>query len=334
MFALACLTRYEAWPVTACALAAAAWALWRRGRPLGGIAGTVGAIGVYPAVAVAGFGIFSRVVIGEWFASDFFVPDNKALGHPYDALAEIVWGTNMLSGGAILAIALVGAFAMLAVGLLDRRRGDALIALSLGATAALPWSAFVKGHPFRIRYMVPLIALEAVGAGVAAGVLTRVRLLAPCLLALVVAFDMRPLDRGAPMVVEAQWDRPNVPVRARLTDCLGPPGNTIVMASMGSLGQYMQETSAAGFRLKNFLHEGNGDIWIAALNDGPRPFADFVLIDEQREGGDMLAVRLRNNPHFLDGYSRTCEGAGIALYRRNARDQPAPEIVGRLRPAR
>ena len=28
--------------------------------------------------------------------------------------------------------------------------------LSLAATAALPWLAFVEGHPFRIRYMVPL----------------------------------------------------------------------------------------------------------------------------------------------------------------------------------
>ena len=32
VFALACLTRYEAWPVTAAALAAAAWALWRQGE--------------------------------------------------------------------------------------------------------------------------------------------------------------------------------------------------------------------------------------------------------------------------------------------------------------
>ncbi len=33
-FALACLTRYEAWPVTVSALVAAAWARWRRGQPL------------------------------------------------------------------------------------------------------------------------------------------------------------------------------------------------------------------------------------------------------------------------------------------------------------
>ena len=32
VFGLACLTRYEAWPVTYVALAAATWTLWRRGR--------------------------------------------------------------------------------------------------------------------------------------------------------------------------------------------------------------------------------------------------------------------------------------------------------------
>src|SRR5262249_28432882 len=34
VFALACLTRYEAWPVTATALAFAVWARWRRGEAL------------------------------------------------------------------------------------------------------------------------------------------------------------------------------------------------------------------------------------------------------------------------------------------------------------
>ena len=34
LFALACLTRYEAWPLTAAALAAGVWASWRRGEPM------------------------------------------------------------------------------------------------------------------------------------------------------------------------------------------------------------------------------------------------------------------------------------------------------------
>ena len=74
-FALACLTRYEAWPVAACALGAAVWARWRRGDGLADATRRVAAVALYPALAIVGFLIFSRVVIGEWFvASGFFVP--------------------------------------------------------------------------------------------------------------------------------------------------------------------------------------------------------------------------------------------------------------------
>lgn len=31
----------------------------------------------------------------------------------------------------------------------------------------------------------------------------------------------------------------------------------------------------------------------------------------------MLARRAREHPHFLDGYSRVCEGGGGVLYRRD-----------------
>jgi hypothetical protein len=86
------------------------------------------------------------------------------------------------------------------------------------------------------------------------------------------------------------------------------------MASMGSLGHYMQEASHEGFAIRDFLHEGNGDIWLAAL-ETPRLFADWMLIEEKAEGGDMLAKMARERPAFLDGYARVCEGAGLALYK-------------------
>jgi hypothetical protein len=155
-----------------------------------------------------------------------------------------------------------------------------------------------------------------VGAGFAAGMVRRIRLMVACLVLLVAVFELRPLDREAPMVVEAQWDRPNRPVRARVTACLDGTGSGgKIMASMGSLGHYMQETSASGYAVRDFLHEGNGDIWLAAL-EYPRPFAEWVLMEEKAEGGDMLARLARERPAFLSGYSRVCEGAGLALYRR------------------
>jgi hypothetical protein len=317
--ALACMTRYEAWPVTICALAAAVYAWWRSGVGFPASCRRAGAIALYPATAVAAFAVYSRVVIGEWFTtSGFFVPENKALGRPLVATAEIWWGAHALSGSLTIALAAVGSAALLVTAVVSRRRAAALIPLALLASAALPWAAFVRGHPFRIRYMVPLIAVEAIGAGAAVGVVRRAALVTALVVAAALAFDIRPMDSSAPMVLEAQWDVPNVPARQAVTDCLRASydGETI-MASMGSLGHYMQEAAHSGFAVRNFLHEGNGDIWLAAL-DGPRPYAGWLMIEEKAEGGDMLARIARANPAFLDGYDRVCAGAGLALYRRTA----------------
>ena len=318
-FALACLTRYEAWPVTISALVAAAWTRWRRGQPLTAALRDVARIAVYPAIAVIVFAAFSRVVVGAWFVgSDFFVPENKAIGDPMMAAKEIGWGASMLSGSMLTWIGGAGIAVAVVVGLVSRTRADALTVLALLGMAAIPWMAFLDGHPFRIRYMVPLMAVEAIGAGVAAGMIPERRLRAAFAIALLalVGYELRPLDASAPMIAEAQWDRPNRPLRAAVTACIAQPlGGQKVMASMGSLGHYMQEASYSGLAIRDFLHEGNGDIWLAALQE-PRPYAAWMLIEEKAEGGDMLAKRSRERPEFLRGYERVCEGAGLALYRR------------------
>ena len=306
------------------ALAAAVWTRWRRGQPLTLAMRDVGAIAIYPAIAIAGFAIFSRVVVGAWFVgSDFFVPENKALHDPLLAAKEIGWGARMLSGAMLTWIGGAGIAIGVIVGVASRARADALTVAALVGMAAVPWTAFLDGHPFRIRYMVPLIAAEAVGAGLAAGLIPARRLRAAAAIALlaVAVYELRPLDASAPMVTEAQWDRPNTPLRARVTACITQPlDGAKIMASMGSLGHYMQEASLSGLAIRDFLHEGNGDIWLAAL-DRPRPFAAWMLIEEKAEGGDMLARRAREQPSFLDGYERVCEGAGLALYKRVMADR-------------
>jgi hypothetical protein len=305
--------------VTASAIGVAAWTRWRRGQPLTSALRDVAAIALYPAIAIGGFAIFSRVVGGAWFVgSDFFVPENKALGDPMLAAAEIGWGAQMLSGTLLIWIGGAGVALAAGIGFVSRRRADALTVLALAGMAAIPWTAFLEGHPFRIRYMVPLMAIEAIGAGIAAGIVPGRRVRAACAIALLVltGYELHPLDASAPMVVEAQWDRPNAAPRAAVTACISRPlGGEKIMASMGSLGHYMQEASRSGLAIRDFLHEGNGDIWLAALEQ-PRPFAAWVLIEEKAEGGDMLARIARERPSFLDGYARVCEGAGLALYRR------------------
>src|SRR5438132_602538 len=133
-FALACLTRYEAWPVTACALPAAAWARWRRGEPAVDAARAVAALAIYPALAIAAFVVVSRVVVGEWFiASGFFVPENKAAGDAWLAAKEIGWGVRTLSGPLLVWIGGIGVALAAALGIASKRRGDALIVVSFVA---------------------------------------------------------------------------------------------------------------------------------------------------------------------------------------------------------
>jgi hypothetical protein len=140
--------------------------------------------------------------------------------------------------------------------------------------------------------------------------------LAAALALVAVAAGPGPFDPAAPMVVEAQWDRTNQAGRAQVAAYLRARWNgEPVMASMGSLAHFMQELSREGFRIRDFLHEGNGDIWLAAL-EYPDPHAEWLLVEEQAEGGDMLAARSRARPQYLAGYARVAEGGGVALYRR------------------
>jgi hypothetical protein len=317
MFAAACLTRYEAWPVVAAAIAAAAVSRGRSARSFGVAFRTATILAIAPATAIAAFLVFSRIVVGQWFVSSgFFVPVERSLGHPIVVAGDILWGVRALGGLTLCVAGAAGLTALIVRAIANAARTRELVAVALVASVALPFLAFLDGHPYRIRYMVPLLAAAAIGVGYLLSLLPSRRGLAALVLVSLAIVERPPLDAGAPMVVEAQWDMPNVVSRLPMTDYLKNRyrGETI-MASMGSLGHYMQELSAAGFDVRDFLHEGNGDLWLRALN-GPGPFVGWILIDEQGEGGDMLAKIVRENPKFLNGFSRVRDAAGIALYER------------------
>jgi hypothetical protein len=316
-FALACLTRYEAWPVTAVALAAAVLARRRGRETLRGAFTAVMPIAAYPAAAIAAFLLFSRVVVGQWFPSGFFVVENPALGHPGAAANQILTGVRSLGGTLTTVVAMVGLAGLVPRGLLTDGGAFTVIALAPVAAAAVPWVAFLEGHPHRVRYMVPLLAAQAIGIGAAAGRWGQGAPVAAVVLMIVAGVEIAPMFGASPMSAEAQWDLPNAEGRRQVTACLEQQyDETTIMASMGSLGHYMQELSRSGFQLRDFLHEGNGDIWLSALVRA-RPFAGWVLVEEYAEGGDVLASIARRDPRLLEGFSRVCEGGGVALYRRN-----------------
>ena len=315
--ALACLTRYEAWPITAAALAASAYAWWRRGRPLAGVLRVHARLAAYPVITVLAFMVFSRVTVGEWFTSGgFFVPDDTIRGQPAVIADKIAEGLAILAGERLLWIARI-AFVIVAVaGVISARLSPVLIATALVAAIAVPASAYYSGHPFRIRYEIPLVVAAALVTGVAVGMTRMAAWLAALVIFVVVIVERPPFDRGAPMIAEAQLDS-NVRERREVTRCLRDryDGSTI-MASMGALGHYMHELSAAGFRIRDFLHEGNGPIWDSAFTRGPAPLAGWVLVEEVAEGGDAIIQRHRQYPRLLESYEVVCRGGNVTVYRR------------------
>ncbi len=173
--------------------------------------------------------------------------------------------------------------------------------------------------------MVPLVAASAVAIGLGVGVLpNRARQVGTLCVVLLAAIELRPLDTGSPMVVEAQWDTNASRERRQVTACLARDyrGDKI-LASMGSLAHYMQETSAAGFAIRDYVHEGNGPIWEASIAR-PQAFVGWILVEERAEGGDILAARGRSNPAFLEGFH-----PGVRRRRRGPVSPPLGQSLGR-----
>jgi hypothetical protein len=331
--AAACLTRYEAWPLTACALLMALVALLRRGLPVGTALRRVAGLAVCPALAGVAFLIQSRLTVGHWFVTGgFYVPDNPDTGRLFKTMGSLWWASHHLNGYGVLLFAVAGAAAVLVTGLFSRARASSLVVLAMAASAALPWYAFVIGHPFRFRYMIPLVPALAVWAGIGVGLTRRFRVVAAAVLVALVVVETHPFDRAAPMVLEAQLDREHSRQRQVVTEYLRQHQREgKILVSLASLSHYVQELSEIGVNVRDVIHEGNGDLWAAALNM-PRAHVAWVLVEELAEGGDVLAARARGNPEFLRGFTRVAAGGGVALYHRSQepgfgnRDQAGPRI--------
>lgn len=315
--AAACLTRYESWPIAAAIVGLSVLILIRQGLPVAGSVRAGARLAAYPAAAIVLFLVNSRWTVGSWFVSSgFFVPENiDALGHPLVASDQLREGLYRLSGTTLVWSGYAGAFLITISCLRSRARAPLALFLALVAAAALPLGAYMQGHPFRIRYDVPLIAACAALAGAGIGVLRP--FVQPFIAAAIVVgalIQSAPLDRKAPLILESQRDAANRLGRQAVTTYLVQhrDGRTIMM-SMGSLGHYMHDLSAHGFRIHDFLHEGNGDIWNFAMSD-PHPVVGWIAIEEKAEGGDALYLEAKRHPAFLDGFIRVAEGGGVALY--------------------
>jgi hypothetical protein len=327
----AVLTRYEAFPIIAMAILLAFVVLLRRGFTAGVAFRAVRGLALYPLWALAAFVVNSKVSVGSFFISGgFYVAENPALGHPWLAWMQVWEGLLRLAGPTLPWIAVVAAAALVVRALVPPGRQGLppeglppeggsclLIVLALAASAALPLYAYYKGHPVRVRYDVPLVA--ACAAIIGAGVALLPRKLQPAVGLVIVAlaaWQVHPFDANAPVVVESQREAPNMEGRRAVTAYLAEhwDGQPILM-SMGSLAHYMHDLSRAHFAIRDFIHEGNGEIWKYAVAH-PQGVAEWIAIEERAEGGDALNWQAKHDPRFLRGYERLAEGGGVALYRR------------------
>jgi hypothetical protein len=314
----ACMTRYEAWPVSATLIAIAGLVLVRRGAPFGVALGACARLTLYPVVAILLFMANSRWTTGFWLiSSGFYEPQNDALARPWLAWEQVRDGLERLSGTATVRLAYVGALLVAIAFVRSRSRATLALALSLSASAALPLYAYVQGHPFRIRYSLPLVI--ACAAITAAGLSTLPRYLRALASAAAVALTLyqgSPVDHSIPLIRESLRDTPQIAARATVTAYLHERyDGRLIMMSMGSLGHYMHDLSHIGLDVRDFLQEGNGEVWVAAMRHGPKGHVGWVAIEEQAEGGDSLYQRSRQWNAFLDGFERVAEGGGVALYR-------------------
>lgn len=302
------LTRYEGWLI---GVALVLLALMARPRER-----SAWLLILYPASAVIAFFCLSWLSSGVLLVtSGFFIPDNPAGRNVRLVIDQILTTTRAVTGPLLMGGAVAGAAAALLYWRRSLRRS--LLPLALLAAVVLPLGAFYDGHPLRVRYLVPMVVACAALSGLGLVLVpARARALAAVALLAGALWIRPPLSPQAPMVVEAQADTRYRQGRRAVSDYLRTAyDGTPILASMSSLAHYMQESSAIGLHLANYIHEGNGDLWMDAFV-APRHHAGWILIEEQAEGGDLLAHRARDVPGFLDGFTRVMESSGLAVYRR------------------
>ena len=258
---------------------------------------------------------------------------------PLRTLIGIWWGTHQLSGYAIETIALLAA-----VGdRLARCRGARGCGAARHAGALCGGRAAVRrvlqGHPYRIRYMIPVVAACAVFGGLA----RRTRIGATG------NVDLRPRRSWPGCCIALSLLRSNRRRGTCRRRCCSRRNGIAAPASAGATSPPAWRASTAArrcwrawarspttcrssratdSRIADFINEGNGVIWNLALQTGPAPHAGWMLVEEVAEGGDVLAEHVRHDPAFTRGMTRVCEGGGVALYNATTVYRPKSHSYG------
>ncbi len=217
----------------------------------------------------------------------------------------VVYGMRMLTGTPLVLIALAGVIALLWRGLSKPERAASLVVLALAAFMVLPAYAFYRGHPFRMRYMIA----PAVGVIGLCGHCDR----PAARLAAARCRDRRGRlaswqpsgrwTRSAPMVQEAQWDRPVQPRTqkrhrvpdARVSRRAHPRQHGIPCPlHAGAVARGHQHPRLRARRQPAVL---------ARSDRLPKDHVGWILVEERAEGGD-ISPRARANHRSFSPASR------------------------------
>jgi hypothetical protein len=302
---LACLVRYEAWPIAAASIVLAFWpwddepapARNRRRQLLRyALLALVGPVLLFSLHSLHGTGSLLNVIEGRNLTD--------LGGEPGTAARRLASGLFSAFGRPLAAVSVL-ALAVLAW----RRDRWGLLVLALCAPAAVTFTAYLAGHPMKARYAL---------------------LLAPALaLALAVAFARRPwaqagaliltvsqgaaLERPLPVLVEATRDQWAVQARdAGLRALRAEYRGGRILASLGSAAPLVFDL---GLPIREIVHEGNEDLW-AEAQQRPASVAAWMIVYPW----DPLGARAQAWPGFLEGFVAVRRLGSATLYAR----VPAP----------
>ncbi len=307
---LACLTRYEAWPMTALAVVVAFWGApgdRRRARRA--------------ALGMAGLGLLLPVVLfalHSWISTErpFYVMDEQFLtavpADPRRAMEMLADGITAAFGLPLCAVAAAAVLRLL------RRPHLALgLAVAFAAPAAVTLTAYLSGHPAKARY--PLLLAPALALAVAGATAGR-RALQLAVLAVAASQSAAVADPPPVLVESARGRFADEAVRPALTIFRGAYRGGRVLASMGSAAPLLFDL---GLPLREIVHEGNGNFWTYAAVDPPR-YVKWVLIGR----GDTLDQVRTYRPRFPQGFVPVARWEQFVVYRRVDDPPPGPPPLG------
>ncbi len=336
-FALACLTRYEGYFVTAGAVPLMALLLWRRGIRGHQLVATIGTLFSIPLLTIAGWLVYEWVIYGdplyfmrsEYSAREIDVigsGNNQLAGNPLHSAHEYLQAVRWSYADFVLALALFGV-AMFAIRFW-RTTATPLAPVFFLLIPAFYLASLVFGqigldtgteYPYNVRYGIPIGVTLAVFAGYGVGQLTSLPW-RKAGIALAVATIAGMLTVGLP-----SWQNPIENTAILQDNGTGLPdgsmemaawleaeysGGRILLEGFGWDKAYVQANS--GIPLREFLTEAAPEMWQEALDD-PVEHVDWIYIGSDPD--DAVGRALATAPELTDHYLKVFENPAGAIYR-------------------